>query len=269
MNNLQVIERDNQRVMTTAVLAEEYGTTERRISENFNSNKERYTEGKHFYYLEGEELKEFLQSVNSVVQNPSKVRTLYLWTEKGALLHAKSLGTDRAWEVYEILVDSYFKKQPTVDVSTLNPEMQMFKLIFDSVAQTQLAQKQQQQALENMDKRIEGIKEVVALNPNDWRKDTARLINKMALKAGGYEHLSVIREESYNLLEQRYGVALSIRLTNKKKTLALNGVCKSKIDKLNKLDAIADDKKLIEGYISIVKEMAIKYGLHEETSVLA
>ena len=91
----------------------------------------------------------------------------------------------------------------------------------------------------------------------------------MALNAGGYEHLSVIREESYNLLEQRYGVALSIRLTNKKKTLALNGVCKSKIDKLNKLDAIADDKKLIEGYISIAKEMAIKYGLHEEPNVLA
>ena len=111
MNHLQVIERDNQRVMTTAALADEYGTTERRISENFNANKERYAEGKHFYCLEGEELKEFLQSVNSVVQNPSKVRTLYLWTEKGALLHAKSLGTDRAWEVYEILVDTYFKKQ--------------------------------------------------------------------------------------------------------------------------------------------------------------
>lgn len=110
MNELTVIERENQRVMTTAVLAEEYGTTERRISENFNANKERYVEGKHYYCLEGEELKEFLQSANSVVQNPSKVRTLYLWTEKGAFLHAKSLGTDRAWEVYDYLVDSYFKK---------------------------------------------------------------------------------------------------------------------------------------------------------------
>lgn len=64
----------------------------------------------------------------------------------------------------------------------------------------------------------------------------------------------------YKLLEQRMGVALGIRLTNKKKTMALNGVCKSKIDKLNQLDVIADDKKLIEGYIAIVKEMAIKHG---------
>ena len=38
---------------------------------------------------------------------------MYLWTEKGAFLHAKSLNTDEAWEVYGKLVDSYFvKKQP-------------------------------------------------------------------------------------------------------------------------------------------------------------
>lgn len=39
------------------------------------------------------------------------VNTLYLWTEKGAFLHAKSLNTDKAWEVYEYLVDSYFNRK--------------------------------------------------------------------------------------------------------------------------------------------------------------
>lgn len=39
------------------------------------------------------------------------------------------------------------------------------------------------------------------------------------------------------------------------------GVCKSKLDKLNYLDVIEDDKKLIEIYIAIVKELAIKYGV--------
>ena len=44
-------------------------------------------------------------------------KSLYLWTEKGALLHAKSLNTDKAWEVYDYLVDFYFRvkeepKQP-------------------------------------------------------------------------------------------------------------------------------------------------------------
>ena len=38
-------------------------------------------------------------------------KSLYLWTEKGALLHAKSLNTDKAWEVYDYLVDFYFRAQ--------------------------------------------------------------------------------------------------------------------------------------------------------------
>lgn len=46
MNNLQLIERDNQRVMTTAVLANAYGTTKEVISNKFNDNKDRYTECK-------------------------------------------------------------------------------------------------------------------------------------------------------------------------------------------------------------------------------
>ena len=57
------------------------------------------------------------------------------------------------------------------------------------------------------------------------------------------------------------GVSLEIRLTNLKKNMALSGAGKSKINNLNKMDAIALDKKLIEGYIAIVKEMAIKYGI--------
>ncbi|AMJ40350.1 antA/AntB antirepressor family protein [Anaerotignum propionicum] len=122
-------------------------------------------------------------------------------------------------------------------------------------------QRENEKAIEDTNKRIDGIKDIVSLNPNDWRKDTARLLNKMAVAIGGYEHLRNIREESYKLLDERFGVSLSIRLTNKKKTMALNGVCKSKVDKLNKLDAIADDKKLIEGYISIIKEMCIRYGI--------
>lgn len=46
MDKLQVVERENQRVMTTAVLAEEYETTSQIITNNFNRNKERYVEGK-------------------------------------------------------------------------------------------------------------------------------------------------------------------------------------------------------------------------------
>lgn len=59
--------------------------------------------------------------------------------------------------------------------------------------------------------------------------------------------------------EERAGCDLKIRLKNMKARQALQGVSKSKIDELNYLDVIAQDKKLIEIYTAIVKEMAIKY----------
>ena len=120
MEKLQIIEKENQRVLTTAVLAQEYETTTDVITKNFNRNKERYTNGKHFYCLEGKELKEFKLTIGQNDLSLNKVNKLYLWTERGALLHAKSLNTDRAWEVYDILVETYFKKQVTTTNTSVN-----------------------------------------------------------------------------------------------------------------------------------------------------
>jgi len=113
MNNLQPIENNNQRVLTTAQIAEQYGTTTDRIKDNFSANKARYTEGKHYYCLTGEELKEFKNLVGNSDVVDKRTPKLYLWTEKGALLHAKSLNTDKAWQAYEVLVDTYFEVQET------------------------------------------------------------------------------------------------------------------------------------------------------------
>ena len=108
MNNLTVTEYKNIRVLTTQQIAEAYGTDTKIISKNFSRNKERYIEGKHFICLEGEELKEF--KTKRHFDDSSRINKFYLWTEKGAFLHAKSLNTDKAWEVYDRLVDEYFEK---------------------------------------------------------------------------------------------------------------------------------------------------------------
>lgn len=119
MNELQVITHNNERVLTTARLAEQYGTDEKAIKQNFNNNKARYIEGKHYYCLAGAALRLFKNKVENFDLVGAKANTLYLWTEKGALLHAKSLNTDKAWQVYEFLVDNYFnpkqKKQALTD----------------------------------------------------------------------------------------------------------------------------------------------------------
>lgn len=108
MNQLQIIQHKEHRVLTTAQLAESYGTEKTIISNNFTRNKNRYMIGKHYFLLEGEEKRQFVNR-HQIDDSSKNAAVLYLWTEKGAWLHAKSLNTDQAWEAYETLVDDYYR----------------------------------------------------------------------------------------------------------------------------------------------------------------
>lgn len=137
MNDLQIVEYDGVRVVTTKQIADMYGTESGIVSKDFNRNKDKFAEGKHYFKLSGNELKKFresnelqrkeicggqnddyqnLQSAESPLQISNKVRTLYLWTNRGALLLAKIIDTDKAWEAYERLVDFYFEVQEEKNV---------------------------------------------------------------------------------------------------------------------------------------------------------
>lgn len=120
MNVPKTIEQNGQRVLTTAQLSESYGTTADEISINFHRNKARFIEGKHFYLLAGEPLRELKRNLaNCNLAIPKNVNRYYLWTERGALLHAKSLNTDKAWEVYDFLVEHYFRAVTMEDAMDL------------------------------------------------------------------------------------------------------------------------------------------------------
>lgn len=107
--NLVPIEHKQERILTTQQLAEAYGTDTANISKNFSRNQSRYAEGKHFYKLEGAELQAFKTAYGQNDDNLKFAPALYLWTEKGAWMHAKSLNTDEAWNAYEMLVDDYYR----------------------------------------------------------------------------------------------------------------------------------------------------------------
>ena len=109
MNHLQIIEFKNQRLLTTNQLAEAYETEENNIKNNFNNNKNNFTEGKHYYFLQGEELKELKNQVNNIDLVPKNTASLYLWTERGANRHCKILETDKAWEQFDNLEETYFR----------------------------------------------------------------------------------------------------------------------------------------------------------------
>lgn len=124
MSELKITEYKNIRVLTTQQIAEVYGVDKKIISYNFNHNKERYTEGKHYIKLEGDEKTSFVNRLENH-DGSKNAKTLYLWTEKGAFLHAKSLNTDKAWEVYDRLVDTYFEKKPQLPSWTIDDKIQI------------------------------------------------------------------------------------------------------------------------------------------------
>ena len=98
-------------VVTTETLAQAYEVEAKQIRQNFSNNKERFTEGKHFYSLSGNELREFKHSVEifDSVKIARNVNALTLWTERGAARHAKMLNSDRAWDVFELLEETFFR----------------------------------------------------------------------------------------------------------------------------------------------------------------
>lgn len=117
MNLPQIVEVKGIRVLTTRQIAEAYEVKEIQIHQNFKNNRVRFVEGKHYISLTGDELKEVKKHLEKIEVVKNRTSHLYLWTEKGALLHAKSLNTDKAWQVYDYLVDFYFRvkeKEPEI-----------------------------------------------------------------------------------------------------------------------------------------------------------
>lgn len=145
------------------------------------------------------------------------------------------------------------------DLSRLSPEMQMLKLLTDKAIENELAQQEQARQLQQVEQKVEHIRELVGINPNGWREDCRKLIVKIARGMGGNEYIREVNNEVFGLVDKRAGVSLETRLTNKRRRMAEEGVCKSKRDRLSKVDVIAEDKKLIEIYIKVVRELAVKY----------
>lgn len=104
----QTLEVKGIKVLTTRQLAEAYTTTQKVINNNFSRNKDKYILGKHYILIEGQEMKK-LKASPQFEGELHYVSKVYFWIEKGALLHAKSLNTDKAWQVYDYLVDFYFR----------------------------------------------------------------------------------------------------------------------------------------------------------------
>ncbi len=199
----------------------------------------------------------FIESTYKDANNQE--RPNYLLTKQGCEMVSNKLTGAKGVQFTAKYVSRFNQMEKHInqqlDTSNLSPELQMFQGIFQAVANQELATKK-------LESKVDNISEIVGVNSTNWREDSNRLINKIVRIQGntGQVHQEV-RSMIFLEVDKRAGVSLQTRLTNKRRRMADEGASKSRRDKLTKVDVIADDKKMIEIYVAVVKEYAIKYNV--------
>lgn len=248
-HKLTVKEYKGKRVVTLREIDEVHERPEGTARKRFNDNKKHFVADLDFFALDQPSEIRSLGIERPQGGTPDKVTLI---TESGYLMLVKSLSDDLAWEVQRQLVNVYFRaKEIQSDFSSLSPQLQL-------LINMEVEQKRQAAALAEVNGRLDNICEIVSLDANAWRDRSKKIIVQIAEKWGGAAYIQDVHNELYRLLEQTAHVDLKRRVENRRRRMAEEGVCRSRRDKLNRLDIIADDPKLTPIYLDLVKRMAIK-----------
>ncbi|MGO1299512.1 MAG: Rha family transcriptional regulator [Staphylococcus equorum] len=181
----------------------------------------------------------------------------YLLTKKGCDMVANKMTGAKGTLFTAMYVDAFHKMDEHIKQSQLNvPQtpMQALEMMFS-------VQKEQQEFNQRIETEVTGIRNIVGMETKNWRNDTNKVLGAIAQHLGGGEKHKIIRMEAYKLLEEKGRCKLEQRTNNRKAKMLSKGATKTQINKLSKLDVINDEPRLIEIYISVIKSMAIKYGV--------
>lgn len=253
---------EGEKVVLAKTIAEIHEVELKEINRIINNNIDEFEEGIDILDLKDDKEFEVIANHHGLMSQNAINRSsnIYLLSEQGYMALVSLMRTEKAKELRKQFRREYFamrkkvKEEPGCVEDLIIMQAQRLKDMREQINQAT------HHALEAKAE-VKTIKEVVSLDTTSWRSETQTLIAKIARNQGDLGLIRDFRNESYELLNKRFGVNLDVRLTNKRRRMAEEGVCKSKRDKLNNLDVIAEDKKLIEGYVAIVKDMAIKYGI--------
>ena len=256
--NLPIREYNGQRVVTLKDIDAVHGRAAGTARKRFNDHKRRFLEGTDYFKVPASEIR-----THNIVDLSIKAQEdITLLTESGYLMLVKSFTDDLAWDVQRSLVNDYFRiKMIDDDIPQLSADLQMFYRLFQANVQLQLKQNQLAEQQRKLAYKLDTIGDLIKIDPHNWRYDCKRLIYGIAWKQGGMKYLRNVYEEIYRLVDRRAGVNLSARLNHRLERMTAMGASKADKAKLSKIEVIASDKKLIEVYISVVKEMAFKEGV--------
>ncbi|WP_315807497.1 ORF6N domain-containing protein [Pseudomonas sp. C9-3] len=106
-SDLTVIEHRGERVVTLAMIDEVHQRPTGTARRNFNTNRDRFIEGKHLYKICADEFRTHKPGIISSKSHEDVI----LLTQRGYLLLVKSFTDELSWQVQDMLVDGYFERQ--------------------------------------------------------------------------------------------------------------------------------------------------------------
>lgn len=204
----------------------------------------------------------FIESTYRNLQN--REMPSFLLTKKGCELYSTRMTGEKGTQFAVAYIERFNEmenhiKQNEIDTTQLSPELQMMNQMFQAVAKNEMELKETKQLAQETQKSVDNISNIVTLTNVDWRKKVDVVIKKIAQKWTGVQPYRSVRSLSYDRLEERAGCNLELRLNNRKERAVSQGMTKTFVKNINKLDVIAEEKRLVEIYIQIVKEMAIQF----------
>jgi hypothetical protein len=104
---VKIIEWNGQRVITTQEMAIHHNLETRILNQKFRRNQKYFTENIDYFIITKNDISESQIEIQDlfVVNNMYEI---YLFTESGYLRFVKTINDDRAWEIYNQLIESYF-----------------------------------------------------------------------------------------------------------------------------------------------------------------
>jgi len=153
-----------------------------------------------------------------------------------------------------------------IDTSQLSPELQIMNNMVRALANQELANKQMKEELHEVKQDVTDVRNIFTINPKSWRKEVNDLIIKISRTKNNLDAYRDTRNESYKRLEDRARCNLDIRLQNMRDRMKRAGASQTAINRKNKMDVIESDTRLMEIYLTVVKEMAIKHRIKSSKS---
>lgn len=251
MQELQVIEQNNEFYVDSREVSEMLGKEHKHLIRDIENYKSVILQSPNLDPANYFEESSYIGGNNQSYKH-------FLLTKKGCDMVANKMTGSKGVLFTATYVDAFhemqehIKKQSQINAPTTQLEaIKMFVQI----------QEEQQAFNKRIENDVNSIRHIVGIETKNWRNDTNNILSAIAKHLGGGDMHQKVRAEAYKALEDKGRCNLKIRMQNRKGKMLANGATKTQIKNLSKLDVITDEPRLIEIYISVIKNMAIKYGV--------